>query len=116
MMPATVAGTDAARDVTRRGGIGETTTVGDGIAGETVAHETAVGGTIAPETAAGGTVERATVDTETSTGEVGGVTIAGAMVVSVIILSGESATRGDFKIGIVGGSCPIYGTHVGPLT
>ena len=116
MMRATVAGTVAAPDVIRRGGIGETTTVGDGIAGETVAHETAVGGTTALEIVVGGTVARATIDTETSTGETVGVVIDGAMLASVILLSGESATRVDFKIGIVGGNCPIYGTHVGPLT
>ena len=95
--------------------MGETTTVGNGTAGETVAHKTAVGGTTAPAIAVGGIVVHATIDIETSTGELGGVRIDGAMIVSVKIRSGESVTRVDFRIGIVGDSYPIYGTHLGPL-
>ena len=75
--------------------------MGDGIAGGTVAHERTVGGTTAAEIAVGGTVVQATID--------------GAMVVYLIIRSCANATRVDFKIGIVGGSCPICGTPVGPL-
>ena len=114
-MRATVASTVAVPDVTWRVGMGETTTVGNGTAGETVAHKTAGGGTTAPAIAVGGIIVRATIDMETSTGEVGGVRIDGAMSVSVKIRSGESDTRVDFRIGIVGDSYPIYGTHLGPL-